>query len=116
QTYFVAARHGQRHQTAEGMTDKMRAASRPANDRLQHFGLVRNGGIAGGAALDGAPIAEEARRHVAKPAVQGANHGSPRGARAARSRHQHNGRTSPPLFVVDPTTRVLDSPVNPDLK
>jgi hypothetical protein len=41
------------------MTDKMRAASRPANDGLQYFGLVRNGGIAGGAALDGAPVAEE---------------------------------------------------------
>jgi hypothetical protein len=95
------------------MTDEMRAASSPANDGLQYFGLVRNGGIAGGAALDGAPVPEEARRHVAKPAVQGANHGSPRGAGAARSRHQHNGRTSPALFVVDATTRVLDHLVNP---
>jgi hypothetical protein len=31
------------------MTDEMRAAARPANDRFQYFGLVRNGRIAGGA-------------------------------------------------------------------
>jgi hypothetical protein len=111
--YLVAERHRQRHQAAEGMTDEMRAAARPANDRFQYFGLVRNGRIAGGAALGGSPVAEEARRHVAKPAVQGGNHGLPRGAGAARSRDQHNGRTAPALFVIDAATRVLDHPVNP---
>ena len=40
QGYLLAERHGQRDQAAEGMTDQMDATSGPANDRLQHLGLV----------------------------------------------------------------------------
>src|SRR5262249_44241835 len=101
------------HQAAEGMTDEMRAASRPANDRFQYFGLVRNGGIPSGAALGGFPLAEEGRRPVGKTAGQRGNNAGPTGARGARSPHPPNGRTAPALFVIDAAVRVLDHPVNP---
>ena len=90
------------------MTNQMHAAIGLANDRFQYLGLVRNLGIASRAPLDSSTVSEEARGHTAKLAIPTGNHGSPRGAGAARSRHQYNGRTGPALTVIDAPTRVLD--------
>src|SRR5271169_1234763 len=95
------------------MADQMHATTGLANDRFQNFGLVRNVRIAGGAALDGSAVSEEARGHAAKLATPSSNHGSPCGAGAARSRRQHNGRTGPALAVIDAPTRYLDHLLNP---
>src|SRR5437764_6183054 len=91
----------------------MHAATGLANDGFQHLGFMRNDGITSGAALDSSTVSEEARRHSAKPAVPTGNHGSPCGAGAARSRHQHNGRAGPALSVVDAPPRFLDHRPNP---
>ena len=50
----------------------MHAATGPANDRLQDLGFLRNVGIAGGAALGGSAISEQARSHAAKLAIPSA--------------------------------------------
>src|SRR5579863_2983743 len=103
---MIAQRDRERGEAAEGMTDQMHAAAGPADDGFQN--LVRDRNIAGGAALGGRSISEQARGHATKLVVPAGDHRTPSGAGAAGPRDQYDGRTGPMLVVVDPSALLFD--------
>ena len=58
QRHPVAKRNGKGYQPTERMTDEVDAARGSSNDGFDDLGLMRDGGIACGAAFGGAAVAK----------------------------------------------------------
>ena len=93
----------------------MRRATGPADDRLQHFRLVRNRGIVGSTAFRRVAVAQQAGRDAAEAVAAMGDDRAPGGTGTTGARRKHNGWAMPALLVVDMPARILKCHVLPDL-
>jgi hypothetical protein len=92
----------------------MRRATGPADDRLQHFRLVRNRGILGSTPFRRVAIAQQAGGDAAEPVAAMGDDRAPRGTGTTGARREHNGWAMPALLVVDTPARIHKCHVAPD--
>jgi hypothetical protein len=90
------------------VADEMHRRARAPDDGLEDLGFAGDIGVAQRAAFGRPAIAQQACRDRAQAVAQFGDDRPPRRARAARARHEHDGRPRAALGIVDGAAIVFD--------